>query len=75
MLNCKVAATPINVSDKLQFEKGTEKANASYFRSLVGGLIYLTHTRPYIAFSISVVSRFMHSLTKQHLGAVKRILC
>ena len=41
---------------------------------MVGGLIYLTHTRPDIAFSIGVVSRFMHSPSKHHLGVVKRIL-
>lgn len=40
MLNCKVAATPLNLNEKLQLDDGTEQANCSYFRSLVGGLIY-----------------------------------
>lgn len=44
------------------------------FRNLVGGLNYLSHTRPDIAFSVSLISRFMHSPSKQHLGAAKRIL-
>ncbi|XP_038704708.1 uncharacterized mitochondrial protein AtMg00810-like [Tripterygium wilfordii] len=74
MLNCKMAATPMNVNEKLQLEDGTEKANARNFRSLVGGLIYLTNTRPDIAFSMSIVSRFMHSPSKQHFGAAKRIM-
>lgn len=74
MLNCKMAAIPINLSEKLQFKDGIEKANASFFRSLIGALIYLTHTRPYIVFSVGVVSRFMHSLAKHHLGAPKRVL-
>ena len=41
---------------------------------LVGKLIYLSHTRPNIAFSISLVSHFMHNLKEDHLQAVFRIL-
>ncbi|XP_058008329.1 uncharacterized mitochondrial protein AtMg00810-like [Hevea brasiliensis] len=74
MLNCKVATTPMNLNDKLQVDDGTEQGNASHFRSLVGGLIYLTHSRPDIAFSVGVISRFMHNPSKHHLGAAKRIL-
>ena len=51
-----------------------EKADEQLFRSLVGGLNYLTYTRPDIAHSVSVVSRYMHSPTKQHLGATQRVL-
>lgn len=74
MVNREVSATPMNIIEKLQCEDGTEKANPSVFRSLVGGLNYSTHTRPDISFSVSAVSRFLHSRTKQHLGATKRIL-
>ncbi|KAJ8770389.1 hypothetical protein K2173_015003 [Erythroxylum novogranatense] len=74
MANCEVVATPMNVNKKLQREDGTEKNNSTLFRSLVGGLNYLTHTRPNIAFSVSVVPRFMHNPTKQHFIATKRIL-
>ncbi|XP_055815066.1 uncharacterized mitochondrial protein AtMg00810-like isoform X1 [Solanum dulcamara] len=74
VLNCKVAATPMNINEKLCHDDGTEMENATYFRSLVGGLNYLSHTRPDIAFSVGVVSRFMHSPSKLHLGAAKRIL-
>lgn len=74
MMNCEVATTPMNINEKLQRADGTEKANPKLFRSLVGGLNYLTHTRPDIAFSVSVVSRFLQSPTKQHFGAAKRVL-
>lgn len=74
LLNCKPAVTPMNMNEKLQLEDGTEEANAKNFRSLVGGLIYLTHTRPEIAFAVGVISRFMQNPTKHHLGAAKRIL-
>ncbi|TYG56684.1 hypothetical protein ES288_D08G082800v1 [Gossypium darwinii] len=54
-------------------EDGTDKADGRYFRSLVGGLIYLTQTRPNIVFSVGVISRFMHSPHEHQLGAAKRI--
>ncbi|GKV51031.1 hypothetical protein SLEP1_g57708 [Rubroshorea leprosula] len=56
-------------------DDGTPRANEKYFRSMVGGLMYLTHTRPDIMFSVSLVSRFMHNPFVHHLGTAKRILC
>ncbi|XP_039015826.1 uncharacterized mitochondrial protein AtMg00810-like [Hibiscus syriacus] len=44
MLSCKMAATPMDINEKLQLEDGTEKIDAKAFRSLIGGLIYLSHT-------------------------------
>ncbi|XP_074300477.1 secreted RxLR effector protein 161-like [Silene latifolia] len=64
----------MNVNEKLQREDGTGPADGKLYRSIVGGLNYLTHTRPDIAFPVSVVSRYMHNPTKQHFGAAKRIL-
>ena len=44
------------------------------YQRLVGKLIYLSHTRPDIAYAVSVVSQFMHSPSEDHMGAVMRIL-
>jgi len=44
------------------------------YQRLVGKLIYLSHTRPDIAFDVSVVSQFMHDPREMHLQAVNRIL-
>lgn len=38
---------------------------------MVGGLIYLTHTRPNILSSINMILRFMYSLLIHHLGTIK----
>ena len=59
---------------KLKLEDDTCLTNARYYRNLVGGLIYLTHIQLDISFSVGIVSRFMYSLSKSHLEAVKRIL-
>uniref|UniRef100_A0A1S4B1Z1 Uncharacterized mitochondrial protein AtMg00810-like n=1 Tax=Nicotiana tabacum TaxID=4097 RepID=A0A1S4B1Z1_TOBAC len=74
MLNCKPTATPMNINEKLHQEDREEFTDARLFRSLVGVLIYLTHTKPYIAFSVGVIFRFMQQPSKIHYGAAKRVL-
>ena len=74
MMNCKTVPTPMNTNEKLQVDDGTGWVDEKLFRSMVGGLIYLTHTRPDIALSVGIVSRFMHSPSKHHFGAAKRII-
>lgn len=37
-------------------------------------LIYLTHTKPDLAYAARVVNQFMHYLREWHLKAVKRVL-
>jgi len=43
------------------------------YQRLVGRLIYLSHTRPDIAY-VSVVSQFMYSPREPHMEAVYHIL-
>lgn len=74
MVNCNSCSTPMNTKEKLTKEDNSGPAEAVKFRSLVGGLIYLTHTRPDINFSVSLISRFMQSPSKLHMGAAKRVL-
>ena len=74
MLNCKSKPTPMNANEKLVFDDGIGTYSARYYRSIVGGLNYLSHMRPYIAYVVSMTSRFMHGPTKHHLGPAKRIL-
>ncbi|GAA0171590.1 hypothetical protein LIER_25584 [Lithospermum erythrorhizon] len=44
------------------------------YQQLVGKLIYVSHTKPDIAFAVSVVSQYMHDPHQGHLDAVYRIL-
>jgi uncharacterized membrane protein YgcG len=74
MLNCNTVSTPMNVREVLRKEDGTESADGFKFRSMVGGLMYLTHTRPDISHATGVVSRFMANPTKLHMTAAKRVL-
>jgi hypothetical protein len=73
MLCCRPAATPIEQNHRLSKEGGTPVDKERYQR-LVGRLIYLSHTRPDIAFAVSVVSQFMLDPKSSHMEAVYRIL-
>ncbi|RDX88104.1 hypothetical protein CR513_30340, partial [Mucuna pruriens] len=46
----------------------------TYFKQIMGSLMYLIATRPDIMFSVSLFSRYMSKPTELHLQATKRIL-
>ncbi|GMP81639.1 hypothetical protein CsSME_00036279 [Camellia sinensis var. sinensis] len=74
MLGYKMAETPIEPNLKLQAAKAEEVKEREQYQRLVGKLIYLSHTRPDIAFAVSMVSQFMHSPGAEHFEAVYKIL-
>ncbi|RVX01052.1 Retrovirus-related Pol polyprotein from transposon TNT 1-94 [Vitis vinifera] len=74
MLGCKPAETPMDTTVKLEESDGSVPVDKGRYQRLVGKLIYLSHTRPDIGFSVSVVSQFMNNPTEKHMTAVIRIL-
>ena len=73
MLNCKLANIPMDYT-KLGTIKGSAPMNKERYQRLVEKLIYLSHTRPDITFSISVVSHIMNNLIEEHTKVVYCIL-
>ena len=72
-LGCKPIKTPIEQNHKLcEVVEDTVLDKESYQR-LVGRLMYLSHTKSDIAYTIEVVSQFMHNPKKVHLRATHRI--
>ncbi|CAN1158567.1 Retrovirus-related Pol polyprotein from transposon TNT 1-94 [Linum perenne] len=71
MLGCKPADTPMqpNIQFSREQVKLTDKGR---YQQLVGKLIYLSHTRPDIAFAVSIVSQFMNEPTEEHLTQVPK---
>ncbi|RVW55393.1 Retrovirus-related Pol polyprotein from transposon RE1 [Vitis vinifera] len=74
MLGCKPTETPMDTTVKLEESDGSAPVDKGRYQRLVGKLIYLSHTRPDIGFSVSVVSQFMNNPTEKHMTAVIRIL-
>ena len=48
MVNCNVVVMLMNINQSWSCDDGSEMTNATYFRSLVVGFNYLSHTRPNI---------------------------
>jgi hypothetical protein len=74
LLECKPVDTPIVQNHKLGIYPDQKPADKGRYQRLVGKLIYLSHTRPDIAYAVSVVSQFMHCPSEEHMEAVTRIL-
>jgi hypothetical protein len=76
MLKCKPVSTPMSVTEKLSADTGVPLAaeDATQYRSIVGGLQYLTITRPDISFAVNRVCQYLHAPRDTHWSAVKRIL-
>ena len=66
--------TPMTSGLKLTAYGSDMAYDAQLYRSIVGGLQYVTITRPELAFSVNKVCQFMHSPLQSHWCAVKRIL-
>ncbi|XP_066391709.1 secreted RxLR effector protein 161-like [Miscanthus floridulus] len=74
MAEYKPYVTPMEEQLKLTKASTAVKVNATLYWSIVGGLRYLVHTRPDIAFAMGYVSRFMEDPREDHWAAVKRLL-
>ncbi|GLJ05329.1 hypothetical protein SUGI_0016200 [Cryptomeria japonica] len=69
----KPVGTPMVTGCKLSKNDESPKANQSLYRSMVGGLLYLTQTRPHIMHVVCMAARYQVDLKESHVTVVKRI--
>jgi histone deacetylase 1/2 len=76
MTLCTPCPTPLSTTDTLNLTDGSPLGpeDITRYRSIVGGLQYLTLTRPDLSFSVNKVCQYLHAPTTAHWTAVKRIL-
>lgn len=74
MSDCNSCCIPMDPRCKLSKHDEEPPVDASTYRSIIGSLRYLVNTRPDLAYSVGVVSRYMESPTTSHMNAVKQIL-
>ena len=72
--NAAHARTPMAANAKLTNDPSGESVDVTLYRSMIGCLLYLTASRPDIAFSVGVCSRFQSNPKVSHLNAVKKII-
>lgn len=74
LLGSKPQTTPLDANLKLSNEDDTLLTDPSLYRRLVGRLIYLTITRPDLAYLVNRLSQFVAKPRESHLQAVYSVL-
>ncbi|GJS49203.1 retrovirus-related pol polyprotein from transposon TNT 1-94 [Tanacetum coccineum] len=72
MEKCDTICTPM-ATTKLDADLQGTQVDQTKYRSMIGGLMYLTASRPDIAFATFVCARYQAHPTEKHLKEVKRI--
>jgi len=74
MENCKEASTPMPTNCYMDADAARVVVDQTKYRGLIGSLLYLTASRPYIMFVVCLCARFQSNPKESHLKAAKRIL-
>jgi len=69
-----MVCTPIVIGYKLRKTDESPKTDHKTYKSMIGGLLYLTQTRPDIMHAVCLVARFHVDPRESHVMAVNRIL-
>lgn len=75
LLGVKPSSVPIELNHKLLLSKSPFLTEPEVYRRLVGRLIYLTFTRPELAYAVHVLSQCMQRLRQDHWNAALRTVC
>ncbi|KAI3718361.1 hypothetical protein L6452_19228 [Arctium lappa] len=65
--------TPLAPSLKLHVDPDGVSVDITGYRGMIGSLLYLTASRPYIMFATCLCARYQANPKESHLAAVKRI--
>lgn len=69
----KPMGIPMITGCNLTKEDDSPVVDITLYKSMIGKLIYLTQTKPYISNAVGIVGRFAAEPNQSHLMAVKRI--
>ena len=74
MEDSKLVGTPMYIGLKLTKDDDSKEVDQILYRSMIGKLQYVVHTRPNIALEIGIVARFLAKIRENYMMAIKRIL-
>ncbi|KAM6584466.1 hypothetical protein CsatB_011468 [Cannabis sativa] len=74
LTNLKPCPTPATAGRPMSITEGELLSNPTIYRSVIGGLQYLSHTRPDISYAVNKLSQFLKAPTTVHWNGAKRVL-
>nr|GEU81479.1 zinc finger, CCHC-type [Tanacetum cinerariifolium] len=74
MMDSNDAKIPMDPDTMLVKADDENSVDTTYYRSLIGSLRYLLHTRPDLSYSLGLLSRFMQGPKEHPLKAVKQVI-
>ena len=67
-------ATPMDSNLKLLADESLELVDVTQYIHIIGSLMYLTNTRPYICFVVNTLSQYLVKPRRFHLIAAKHVM-
>ena len=74
LVGAKPATSPMAKDTTSLFDTEAEAYDATSFQKIIGKLLYLTNTRPDIAYAVQFLSQFLNAPTIHHFKASQRII-
>jgi hypothetical protein len=74
MKDAKPIKTPMGTNGHLDLDTRGKSVDQKVYRSMIGSLLYLCASRPYIMLSVCMCARFQADPKEVHLRAMKRIM-
>jgi hypothetical protein len=74
LLGVKPCTTPMQQQLQLHSASGEPISDPTVYRRLIGRLLYLTHSRPEIAYAVRKLSQFLSAPTNEHMLARLHVL-
>jgi hypothetical protein len=66
--------TPMETKLNLLVDTSSELIDATMYRQIIGSLMYLTNTWPYICFVVNTMSQYLVEPKRVHLVAAKHVM-
>ncbi|KAF5472268.1 hypothetical protein F2P56_009002 [Juglans regia] len=73
LLASKPFPLPMEPNIKLKKDEGEVFHDHALYHKLVGKLLYLTNTRPYLSYSVNIFSQFMENPRVPHYDAIVKV--
>ena len=74
MEDSRLVGTPMSIGHKLSKKVDSKVVDQTTYRSMIGKLKYIVHTRPDIALAVGMVARFSANPKENHMMTIKRIM-